>query len=548
MTSPITPYTKSDLADDDTDFFYQKNTIGQKMLTMKQVHHWHALHYMAQNVNVDSLVLENPGFEAFCKEIQTKQYSAVVISFTIKAVLKTIKMVQHLAEHHPDIDVIIGGYGTTILKDESTNSKKLLSYNPIVTHGDGVEFLERYIEKKWDIAPVEHRTQKFIPSTLNFRFLNTPLQQATSFLYSLGCNNKCSFCATAHQYGCKKIRVLSPQELYTQLKEQLEENRELKSCIIYDEDFLENRREFLEFSALVENDAEIIKRKFTFVAFASVRSIEKYTIDELVLAKIGMLFIGVESLERSILDKEQLRKRGKKSVHTLFEELHGAGINTIASTIVGWDYQTYETIKNEMDAYVTLNPTLTQILPLIAFPGTELWNTLRKENRVDPNYNFDTQVFGYSSVNYLGFTQEQVKEVVTRTGIDIIKDGGPWIFKHAVNYYAGYKKYKKSDDAVLRKQSENYRKMSFTMLPVALASILFFYGRGFQKRWMQFFIELLKESPIRTMGSFIWGIPLLTLLSILYTVNSVKYRLSKDGEQPDYGRYHYTNRVLESRK
>jgi|GEM_PF-4315251 len=532
LTSPYTPYIKSDPVDDDTDFFYQKNTIGQKMFTMKQVHHWHALHYIAQNINADSVVLENPSWDEFEHELQTGQYQIVAISFTIKSVLKLIRMLQFMEDNYPHIETVIGGYGTTMLKDSSIKSEAIRRLAKHVCFGDGVAFMRQLLLDKWGVIPPQGIVQKFIPSILAFRFSNTPIHQNISFLYSLGCNNRCSFCATSHQYGCKKIRVLSPGQLHHMLHEQVVANPRLKSGILYDEDFLENRKEFLEHLALVSQDEVLTERKFTFFVFASVRALEQYTVEELVKGRIGTIFIGVESLVDKILIEEKLPKRGHRSVPDLFQELHSAGINTIASTIVGWESQNMQNIHSELAAYVALNPSLTQIIPLMAFPGTTLWDNLKMEGRVDVNYDFDHQVFGYSSVAYKGFTAEQVKSLVTSTGNHILQDGGPWVFKFAVNYFNGFHKYRDSADPFLARQSQNYRALCLELLPLALASILFFYGRGFQRKWLQFFPLALREWPLRSIGAFMLGVPVSVALLLFYSVNKVRYAFHKDGEQP----------------
>jgi len=544
LTSPFTPYIKSDPIDDDTDFFYQKNTIGQKMFTMKQVHHWHALHYIAQNIGVDSVVLENPSWDEFEREITQGQFQVVAISFTIKSVLKTIRMLKFLHDYHPEIETVLGGYGTTMFKESTLKSEELRALTKHVCFGDGIPFMQNLVKEKWGVAAPVGIVQKFIPSILAFRFSDTPIHQNISFLYSLGCNNRCSFCATSHQYGCKKTRVLSPADLHQKLHEQVAANPKLKSGILYDEDFLENRREFLEYMALVSQDELLTERKFTFFVFASVRAIEQYSIEELVKGRIGTIFIGVESLVDKILQEEKLPKRGHRSVPELFQELHGAGINTIASTIVGWESQNMQNIDSELAAYVALNPSLTQIIPLMAFPGTTLWENLKQEGRLDVNYDFDHQIFGYSSVAYAGFTQDQVKDLVTQTGIQILQDGGPWVFKFAVNFMQGYRKFRNSPDPFLARQSRNYRDLCLEILPLALASVLFFYGKGFQKRWWKWLPQVLREWPLRSIGAFALGVPVSLGLLIFYSVNKLRYAFSKDGEQPKFLRFYYHDRKV----
>jgi len=548
LSSPFTPYQKSDPIDDDTDFFYQKNTIGQKMFTMKQVHHWHPLHYIAQNINADCLVLENPNWEAFVVELSKNTYDVLAISFTLKSCDKTIRMLEYVRANYPQMLTVLGGYGTTMLKQSNLKGETLQKLTTHVCYGDGVEYMQKLLIEYFDVEPPEGIRQRFIPSYLAFRHTHLPIHQNISFLYSLGCNNRCSFCATSHQYGCKKIRVLQPEQLTQMFLSEVERNPALESGIIYDEDFLENRKEFLRFLDGVEHSDLFDQRCFSFFIFASVRSIEQYSVEELVRARIGTIFIGVESLVDQILQVEKLPKRGKRSVRDLFNELHGAGIHTIASTIVGWDQHTRENIGPEMQAYVQLNPTLTQIIPLSAFPGTTLWSQMVEAGRVNPDYDFDHQVFGYSSLQYKHLTQEDVKQIVTDTGRAIIEDGGPWVYKFPVNYWRGYKTYSNHESEVLRKRSLLYRKRFIQLFPLALASIFFFYGKGFQKRWFEQIPVIVKDFPIRTLWAFPVGVLQSLAVGALYLVQSLRFHFRKQGEQPPFIRYHYSDLVLQKKE
>lgn len=548
LSSPFTPYKKSDPVDDDTDFFYQKNTIGQKMFTMKQVHHWHPLHYIAQNIHAESIVLENPNWEAFVAELSSQPYDVLAISFTLKSCDKTIQMLEYVREKYPNMITVLGGYGTTMLKQSNRKGEALQKLTSNVCYGDGVEFMQKLLKEYFHVDAPQGIRQRFIPSYLAFKHTHLPIHQNISFLYSLGCNNRCSFCATSHQYGCKKIRVLQPEQLAQMFLAEVEHNPALESGIIYDEDFLENRKDFLRFLEGVENSDLLDQRCFSFFIFASVRSIEQYSVEELVRARIGTVFIGVESLVDSILQVEKLPKRGKRSVSDLFRELHSAGIHTIASTIVGWDQHTPENIGPEMQAYVQLNPTLTQIIPLSAFPGTTLWSQMVEAGRVNPDYDFDNQVFGYSSLQYKNLSQEEVKSIVTQTGVSIIQDGGPWVYKFPVNYWNGYKTFLKHENEVLRKRSLIYKKRFLQLFPLALASILFFYGKGFQKRWIQQIPKMIKDFPLHS----IWGFPLGILQSLgigaIYSFQSIRYSFRKQGEQPPYIRYSYRDLLLQKKE
>ena len=60
FTSPCGPYTKLPLDKDPIDYFYYRNTYKQKVFQLRSFQSWHSLHFLAQNIPVESVVLENP--------------------------------------------------------------------------------------------------------------------------------------------------------------------------------------------------------------------------------------------------------------------------------------------------------------------------------------------------------------------------------------------------------------------------------------------------------------------------------------------------------
>src|SRR5665811_552727 len=94
FTSPCGPYAKLPVDKDPIDYFYYRNTYKQKMFRLRSFQSWHSLHFMAQNIPVSSVVLENPSMKAFQKEINKGEYEIVAIGFTILLTKKVLEMVE----------------------------------------------------------------------------------------------------------------------------------------------------------------------------------------------------------------------------------------------------------------------------------------------------------------------------------------------------------------------------------------------------------------------------------------------------------------------
>jgi hypothetical protein len=93
---------------------------------------------------------------------------------------------------------------------------------------------------------------------------------------------------------------------------------------------------------------------------------------------IGTIYIGVESFEEEILQREGLQKRDG-DIRKWFDELHQNAISTLGFLIIGWDAQSRERILQETEQSVSLSPCTglfsgiriqfgTLLATIIAFP------------------------------------------------------------------------------------------------------------------------------------------------------------------------------------
>lgn len=106
------------------------------------------LYLLAENVSVPATVLDFPTWEEFARELE-KDYTHVGITFIVPNILKARRMAEHIRSKHPEIKIILGGFGTmapaleTIVPHDS------------VCDGEGVEWLRRYFGED-PSAPIVH--------------------------------------------------------------------------------------------------------------------------------------------------------------------------------------------------------------------------------------------------------------------------------------------------------------------------------------------------------------------------------------------------------
>lgn len=532
FTSPCGPYPKLPIDEDPIDYFYYRNTLKQKVFQLRSFQSWHSLHFLAQNIPINSVVLENPSKKYFRKEVNKGEYQIVAIGFTILLTKKVLEMAIWLKQNHPNIEIVLGGYGTAIFKESFETSDKLKEIADYICFGEGLSFMNSMIKEKWNIENKNELKQNLLPARNSFYRTNIELFRQIVLIGGLGCVNACSFCATSSQYNRNYISLFSGKQLFDSLCEQKKKYPKIQSAIIYEEDFLLNKTKVLEFISYFQK-SELSHQPILLTIFASVRSILKYSVDELIACGIGTIFIGVESLSDEVLLKENLSKR-KGKVKALFEKLHSNGINTLGSLIVGWDSQTEEMAEVDSKEFIDLNPTFYQVVPLHCVPGTKLWENMKLENRISSNYKVELD--GISDFNFQlkNYSHIKARKLILKTYSGLVNEGGAWPFRLFENLLKGYVKLKDNKNPTLTKRAKIYKSMIFPVCLIAFTSRLFFWGNGFRKRWANSMIKFYKAFPLWFFLSLLLSPLVAIYLLIIYLLANLFFILKPLGDQPDF--------------
>lgn len=542
FASPHLPYAKASVLDDNIDYFYYRNTLDQGVFQLRQMHSWHPLHFLAQNLPVHAVVLENPSWKQFTAEVDRGDYDVVAISFTVVLAAKVLQMVRWLRAQHPRVEIVLGGYGTAIFGEDLGLERELASQVDHICRGEGLVFLRDYLRRRWGIGGELPLRQDLVPTTNGAFRSRLSLYDQLAFVSQLGCRNGCVFCATSSHFDRCKIPIAVGEGLYRVIREQADRHPRARSAIVYSENFLEDRDQVLAFMRCMRADRELATRPLLLTVFSSVKSIRQFTVGELVRCGIGTIFIGVESFRREILDDEALDKR-QGDVAELFAELHTAGINTLGSMVVGWDGHTPGNIGAELDAFVALNPTFYQIVPLHPVPGTPLWKRIRREGRLIEGYRYQDDGAARSNFAFKHFDHAQIETLVRATYRRLVDEGGPWPFRLGYNLWQGSRALAHSDDEALRERARALRTMARAVLPLALASGLLFRGQGFQQRWRAWAHTLWREQPVRTVGMAVTAAAQVLALTVLSLWGRLRFWLLPSGDQPRTLRRIYDNRA-----
>ncbi|MCK5573970.1 MAG: radical SAM protein, partial [Bacteroidetes bacterium] len=505
FASPCGPYPRAPVEKDPVDFFYYRNTLGQGVFRLRSFQSWYSLHYLAQNLPVPSVVLENPDMRRFQQEVVAGEYDVVAITFSVITTGRVLAMVEWLKQAFPEIDVILGGYGTAVFRDPDDSAERLRGLADHVCFGEGLSFMCRYLQERWLIHAAVPQRQDFLPMTHCFVRTSIPLFQQLVVVGALGCTYGCPFCATSSQFKRRRIRIASGRQLFELLLAQARKHPRVRSAIIYDEDFLLDRKQALEFMHCMEACRELRERPLLLTIFSSVNSIRRFTMEELIRCGIGTIYIGVESFQEDVLSREGLVKRDG-DVRSLFAELHRHGINTLGSLIIGWDGQNVEAMEQDIRRFVSLNPTFYQVVPLHPVPGTALWSRMREEGRIDRNYTFEGDSIGRFTFRLDRLLQAEALEGVARTYRGLVAEGGPWPFRLYEVLLSGYRHLRDHQNPIMRARARAYRKMIPTVLPLAVASRVFFRGEGYRRRWLRAMRESAQQFPLLRLIGTVAGV------------------------------------------
>jgi hypothetical protein len=485
------------------DLGYRKNTASQGWATMRQYQAWHPLHLMAANIGVPSVVLDYPTMDDFRHELG-QGYDAVCISFGASSAVPALGMVREARRATSRPRIVVGGYGTDLL-DASDDPivREIREGVDEICRGEGVSFMREFAKRRFGIGSGNQIVQNLPLQRFGFEAVPGRISRGLVLVAALGCRNRCEFCSTSHHFRGEKIVLLGPDAFREELARSMDLHRDISDVLVYDEDLLADRERALEMARSLEVDPSISRRDLRLTIFASARSLERYTVRELVDLRVGTIFVGVESIDAlAAVDGCSRAKRGTGNPADLFRRLNEAGIHNIGSLIGGWEGQTPQDLDRDARGFATLNPTFYQVLPLTALPGTPLWDNHKDDGMFDSeNVWRRPEVWGSRFGEWIG-----------RANRMLVEEGGPWFFRMAENHL----------QAVRSPISERHRLENANRLadlePLALASGIFFRGDGFRLRWRRFVASRMQANPAKTLLLLVAGVAASLLLCCVHHI------------------------------
>jgi radical SAM superfamily enzyme YgiQ (UPF0313 family) len=277
-------------------------------------------------------------------------------------------MSNQIKDNYPYVDHIIKGEGEKAFYDIADKINNDIDVDRIV-----------------EFEPVKN-LQEFPHAIDGFSLFKTELQvDEAPIIFSRGCTDLCTFCSTTKFW--KGYRSRPASDVFNEM---------LKFYTIYNCKYFKFQDDAC--TADIENLKHLCKliidfeydKIWQFEITARADQFDEQLISMLKLAGCKKLAIGIESgneEQRKKMNKKLNIEKAKENIKLLKQ----AGIEVGILLIVGYPGENDSTIQDTVNFIRETKPNLTYKQPLMVFPGTIVYNQLKKENWIDDKYWLEDQ-------------------------------------------------------------------------------------------------------------------------------------------------------------
>ena len=459
-----------------------------------------ATHFIANNIPVYSMVLDNPSLEEFRDECR-KGYDIIGVSSMTMTIKKAKKMIETAKEACPSAVTMVGGYVTVTPGVETIGAD-------YICREEGANFIRRFL----GLPPVErYRNPPGLAVIQKATIINdaipSPLWNWYYLSLGLGCQRGCHFCASSHYYNKRYIPLLKTgEEVYQAMMESSEGLPERRFAVFEDNFSFHKKRNY----ELWELAREEVEKPFFFFSFNEIKATSEY--DPEMLAEMGceVIFLGVETLApgSTYFNKSKQGGLNRNEIRRLFARLHDVGIQTVAASIItGTDDHNYRQYWEDLNFNQSLDSTFSQLSPAVAMPGTGYWNQCLEEGRIKVDFqkpDFDLKDWTKIGADFLlpqvpknAGRVETLMQIVNAFVTDTYEHG-PDLFRAFKVKHNAAKKYRNGKSKVLKRKAEIYKEECYQALP--LLHLGSKRGYGVKNPKVRQWINELKKDVIRFSG------------------------------------------------
>lgn len=308
----------------------------------------------------------------------------------IARIAKAKKRLVIMGGYHPtfqDEEVLRSGFVDVVIRGEGEETfLELLEHlesGKSLTHVSGVSFLKNeQLIRTSSREPFRHLDHLPFPAwellpLSKYWMTQIEGEPLMSVVTSRGCPFGCTFCVSSRFSG-KYWRARSPENVFQEL-ERIYFDLGYRAVAFIDDNFTLSPERVERLCEKIEQN--LLKMKWWCFSRADTIARNESTIKKMVKAGLRMVYLGLESVEKSILD-EYRKNLTLEATQKAIDILHKYGVRIWGSFILGSLKDTKDTIKKTIEFARNINPDIVQFSLLTPFPGTTLYDEFLQEKRL----------------------------------------------------------------------------------------------------------------------------------------------------------------------
>lgn len=312
--------------------------------------------------------------------------------------LSAKKLISEIRSINPKVPIVVGGSHVTALPRETLEESDadfgvtcdgedaLLEIVEALASGGDFKKVKGIWYKNGDgVIPTEPRTPRTDLDALPFparhllkidRYVN-PVdgQNLHVMITSRGCPYQCFYCAK------NSYRIWRPRSAENVLRELQDIHARYAARVVYFHDDLfttDKKRVIAICQGMLERDL-----KMSWLCTARVDTIDEEMLAWMKKAGCRSVHFGIESGVQEILDRMKKRITLDQARRAL-DMTKRSGIYSKVYFIIGFPWDTDETIRTTIDFALALPADEFQFAMLMPYPGTECWDEAVRLGRIDP--------------------------------------------------------------------------------------------------------------------------------------------------------------------
>jgi radical SAM superfamily enzyme YgiQ (UPF0313 family) len=227
--------------------------------------------------------------------------------------------------------------------------------------------------------------------------------------FSRGCPFRCEFCDVTLMFG-RAIRTKTSKQVLDEL-DMLYSSGWRRHVWFIDDNFIGSpvKTKALLRDLISWNESH--GTPFEFFTFASVNLAGFPDLLELMVrANFTRVYLGIETTDKATLKIARKFQNAATDIDEACRKINQAGLQIIALTMVGFDSEEPKRDRRVIEFAMRHNIPEIDATLVYAFPGTALWNRLKKENRLIHAENYETTDWKKLKMNFV--PTRPVEEIV----------------------------------------------------------------------------------------------------------------------------------------